>query len=84
VRVETGYCEGREVTPHYDPLLAKVIVHRPTREGARTGLMEALREFRIEGVKSNIPALLAVLGSEEFQEGQAHTGLVGEVIARNG
>ena len=82
VRVETGFSEGREVTPHYDPMLAKVIIHRPTRERARTALMEALREFRIEGVKSNIPALLAVLDSEEFTSGQPHTGLVGEVIAR--
>jgi acetyl-CoA carboxylase biotin carboxylase subunit len=63
-------------------MLAKVIIHRPTREGARTALMEALREFRIEGVKSNIPALLAVLDSEEFTSGRPHTGLVGEVIAR--
>lgn len=82
VRVETGFSEGRDVTPHYDPMLAKVIVHRPTRDEARTALMEALRDFRIEGVKSNIPALLAVLDSDEFKSGNPHTGLVGEVIAR--
>jgi len=82
IRIETGYCEGRDVTPHYDPMLAKVIIHRPTREGARTALIDALREFAIEGVKSNIPALLAVLDSEEFKAGRPHTGLVGEVLAR--
>ena len=43
------------MTPHYDPMMAKVIVHRPTREGARTALMEALRDFRIEGVKIEHP-----------------------------
>jgi len=83
IRIETGYREGRDVTPHYDPMLAKVIVHRPTREAARTALMDALRVFRIEGVKSNIPALLAVLDSEEFESGHPHTGLVGEVMARS-
>jgi acetyl-CoA carboxylase biotin carboxylase subunit len=82
VRVETGYSEGRDVTPHYDPMMAKVIIHRPTREEARTALMDALREFRIEGVKSNIPALLAVLDSAECTVGRPHTGLLGEVIAR--
>jgi acetyl-CoA carboxylase biotin carboxylase subunit len=82
MRIETGYCEGRDVTPHYDPMLAKVIIHRPTREGARTALIDALREFAIEGVKSNIPALLAVLDSEEFTSGRPHTGLVGEVLSR--
>ena len=82
IRIETGYAEGREVTPHYDPMLAKVIVHRPTREAARAALMDALREFRIEGVKTNIPALLAVLDSEEFQAGRPHTELVGVVVAR--
>ncbi len=82
IRVETGFVEGRDVTPHYDPMLAKVIVHRATREEARTTLVAALREFRIEGVKSNIPALIAVLESPEFVSGQPHTGLMGEVIAR--
>jgi acetyl-CoA carboxylase biotin carboxylase subunit len=82
VRIETGFCEGRDVTAHYDPMIAKVIVHRPTRETALTGLMDALRDFRIEGVKSNIPALLAVFDSDEFKAWQPHTGLVGEVIAR--
>jgi len=82
IRIETGYAEGRNVTPHYDPMIAKVIVHRPTREAARTALMDALGDFRIEGLKSNIPALLAVLDSEEFRSGRPHTGLVGEVITR--
>jgi acetyl-CoA carboxylase biotin carboxylase subunit len=83
IRIETGYGEGRDVTPHYDPMLAKVIVHRATRDEARTALMDALRDFGIAGVKSNIPALLAVLDSDEFTSGRPHTGLVGEVMARN-
>jgi acetyl-CoA carboxylase biotin carboxylase subunit len=80
VRVETGYREGGEVTPHYDPMIAKVIVCRPSREEARRDLMEALKAFAIEGVKSNIPALLALLDCEAFRDGRPHTGLVGEII----
>lgn len=80
IRIETGYTEGREITPYYDPMIAKVIVHRPSRDSARTALIDALRDFRIEGVKSNIPALIAVLDSEAFTSGHPHTGLVSEVI----
>ena len=82
IRIETGYCEGREITPHYDPMIAKVIVHRQDREAARTALIEALGDFTIEGVKSNITALIAVLDSDEFISGNPHTGLVSEVISR--
>jgi acetyl-CoA carboxylase biotin carboxylase subunit len=80
VRVETGYAEGRDVTPHYDPLLAKVIVHAPSREEALNRLVEALENFAIEGVKNNVPALLKILASPQFRAGDVHTGLVSEVI----
>lgn len=80
VRIETGYREGLDVTPHYDPLLAKVIVKRATRERAIDDLIEALGVFEVRGVKSNIPALITILGSDQFRSGQVHTGLVGELI----
>ncbi|MBK8324365.1 MAG: ATP-grasp domain-containing protein [Betaproteobacteria bacterium] len=82
IRVETGYCAGREVTPHYDPLLAKVIARGATRREAIDRLIEALGAFRVEGIKHNIPALCAILASEEFREGRVHTGLAAEVVAR--
>jgi acetyl-CoA carboxylase biotin carboxylase subunit len=81
IRVETGYCEGGEVTAHYDPMLAKVIVHGKTRDAARTALIDALDEFRIEGPKTNITTLRAVLESEEFHSGYPHTELVAKVVA---
>ena len=80
VRVECGYAQGQEVTPHYDPLLAKVIVHAATRNEAIEGLMKALRAFRIEGVKNNIPALLEILAAPEFRAGNVHTGLLADVM----
>ncbi len=82
VRVETGYAEGRDVTPHYDPMLAKVIVHADTREHAIARLIEALGAFEIRGPKSNIPAVLEVLRSEPFRAGRVHTGLIPEVLGR--
>ena len=80
VRVECGYDQGQEVTPHYDPLLAKVIVHAATRGEAIDRLMKALRAFRIEGVRNNIPALLEILDSPEFRAGDVHTGLLADVM----
>jgi acetyl-CoA carboxylase biotin carboxylase subunit len=82
IRVETGYAEGRDVTPHYDPMIAKVIVHAPRREQAIDKLIEALAAFDIQGVKHNIPAVLAVLRSEPFRAGRVHTGLMPEVLGR--
>jgi len=82
IRVETGYAEGRDVTPHYDPMIAKVIVHAPTREQAIEKLAPALAAFDIQGVKHNIPAVLAVLHSDAFREGRLHTGLISELAAR--
>jgi acetyl-CoA carboxylase biotin carboxylase subunit len=82
VRVDTGYAEGREVTPHYDPMVAKVIVHAQTRERAIERLIEALEAFEIRGIKHNIPAVLAVLRSEPFRAGQVHTGLIPEVLGK--
>jgi acetyl-CoA carboxylase biotin carboxylase subunit len=82
IRVETGYAAGRDVTPHYDPLLAKVIATDATRAGAIERLIAALQMFRIDGIKHNVPALIAILGSEEFREGRVHTGLAMKVVAR--
>ncbi|MBI2509526.1 MAG: biotin carboxylase [Betaproteobacteria bacterium] len=82
LRIETGYAEGREVTPHYDPMIAKVIAHAATRNEAIAKLAAALESFEIRGVKHNIPAVLAVLASEAFQAGRVHTGIIPEVLAQ--
>jgi acetyl-CoA carboxylase, biotin carboxylase subunit len=82
IRIETGLAEGRDVTPHYDPMIAKVIVHAATREGAIAKLIAALESFAIEGVRHNIPAVLAVLRSEPFRAGRVHTGIIPEVLSQ--
>ncbi|MBI4192149.1 MAG: biotin carboxylase [Betaproteobacteria bacterium] len=82
IRVETGYAEGRDVTPHYDPMIAKVIVHAASRETAIDNLVAALEEFEIQGLKHNIPAVVAILRSEQFRSGRVHTGIIPEVLAK--
>lgn len=82
IRVDTGYAEGRDVTPHYDPMIAKVIVRAATREAAVDKLVEALEGFDIQGLKHNIPAVVNILRSGQFREGRVHTGIIGEVTGR--
>jgi acetyl-CoA carboxylase biotin carboxylase subunit len=82
VRVETGFAEGRDVTPHYDPMIAKVIAHAATRVEAIDKLTGALEAFEIQGIKHNLPAVIAILRSEPFRAGNVHTGLIPEVLAR--
>jgi acetyl-CoA carboxylase biotin carboxylase subunit len=81
VRVDSGYKEGQDVTPFYDPMLAKVIARADTRDAAIAKLVEALEAFEIRGVKSNIPALVTLLQSEAFRAGDVHTGLTQSVIS---
>ena len=80
--METGFAEGGEVTPHYDPMIAKVIARAGTREAAIDRLAAALEAFAIEGLKNNIPAVIAILRSEPFRAGRVHTGLIPEVLGK--
>ena len=76
LRIETGYAEGRVVTQHYDPLLAKVIAAGPTRSHAIATLSEALTAFQVEGIKTNLPLLLQVLNEDSFATGAIDTGFI--------
>ena len=75
VRVDTGVRAGDEVTPYYDPLLAKIIVHGATREAARAKLADALCRTRIGGVRTNLAYLTRLLADETFAGGAPDTGL---------
>jgi urea carboxylase len=76
VRVEGAVERGQEVTPYYDPMLAKIIARGATREEARSRLRDALRCCRIAGVETNREYLIAVLESPAFVNGAVHTGLL--------
>jgi acetyl-CoA carboxylase biotin carboxylase subunit len=80
IRIESGTSEGAHISTHYDPMLAKVIAHASTRMQAIAKLREALQAFEIEGVKTNLPVLDLVLGSEAFACGAVHTGLLAELM----
>ncbi len=76
VRVDSGYAEGNTVTPFYDSLLAKLIVHAPDRDAALARAREALAGFRIEGPKNNLAFFAELLADEEFRSGRYDTGLI--------
>ena len=69
VRVDTHLVAGDTVSPHYDSLLAKVIVHARTRDEAIETMLHALSASTVEGVKTTIPLHLAVLSSNAFRRG---------------
>ncbi len=73
VRVDTALFAGFEVTPYYDSLIAKVIVHSPNREEAIIRMKRALGEFHITDIKTTIPILSSILDSEQFHGGKVTT-----------
>ncbi len=82
VRVDAGYAAGDVVTPHYDPLLAKLVVHGPDRAGALARAAEAVADFTVAGPKCNLPFLAEVLADPGFAAGRYDTGLVDRLRAR--
>jgi propionyl-CoA carboxylase alpha chain len=76
VRVDSGVESGGTVSPHYDPMLAKVIVHAPTRGEAIASLAAALAEARIHGVTTNRDLLVRTLRHEAFGRGATDTGFL--------
>jgi propionyl-CoA carboxylase alpha chain len=74
VRVDAGVRDGSVVSVHYDPMLAKVIAHAPTREQAARLLARALAEARLHGVVTNRDLLTGILREPEFLGGSTDTG----------
>ena len=74
VRVDAGVRTGGEVGVHYDPMLAKVIAHAPTREQAARLLARTLAETRVLGVVTNRDLLVGILREQEFLDGHIDTG----------
>ena len=76
VRVDSGVESGSVVSPHYDPMLAKVIAHAPTRAEAAAALAAALARARIHGVTTNRDLLVRTLRHPGFVAGQTDTGFL--------
>jgi acetyl/propionyl-CoA carboxylase alpha subunit len=78
VRVDTGVYPGFEITPFYDPMIAKLIVWGETRAQAILRMRRALEEYRIVGVRTNIPFHQTLMDSHRFMGGQYDTRFVEE------
>ena len=78
VRIDTGIYSGFEITPYYDPMIAKLIVWGETRGQAILRMRRALEEYRIVGVRTNIPFHQTMMDSHRFMGGQYDTRFVEE------
>ncbi|HVU50940.1 MAG TPA: urea carboxylase [Polyangia bacterium] len=78
IRVESAVDRGTEVTPYYDPMLAKLIARGATREEARAALVAALARCRVSGIESNRDYLLQILEARAFVAADVHTGLLAD------
>ncbi|MHC4236991.1 MAG: acetyl-CoA carboxylase biotin carboxylase subunit [Planctomycetota bacterium] len=76
VRVDTHLYQGATVSPYYDSMIAKLIVHQPTREEAIATMKRALREFKIGPIKTTIPACLEILSHNLFVKSQVDTSFI--------
>ncbi|MBM4018433.1 MAG: acetyl-CoA carboxylase biotin carboxylase subunit [Planctomycetes bacterium] len=76
VRVDTHCCDGWTISPHYDSMIAKLVVHRPTRAAAIATTRRALAEFVIEGVRTTIPFHQQMMANPDYASGRVDTGWV--------
>lgn len=70
IRVDTHIHVGYRVSPYYDSLIAKLIVHAPTRAEAMVRMRQALAGTRVEGISTNLPLLRALFEDEAFAQGE--------------
>jgi len=76
VRVDTGVEQGDEISPHYDPMIAKLIVWDETRERALARMLQALAQYRVVGVANNIGFLSRLAACPAFAHADLDTGLI--------
>ena len=77
VRIDTGVEQGAEISSFYDPMIAKVIAHGPTRDAARSALTQALDESAVWPLKTNAGFLVKALEHPDFIAARLDTGLIG-------
>jgi propionyl-CoA carboxylase alpha subunit len=78
VRNDTGVEEGGEISIYYDPMIAKLVTHGPSRAAAIEAQSTALDSFYIDGIRHNIPFLSALMLHPRWREGNLSTGFIAE------
>jgi propionyl-CoA carboxylase alpha chain len=78
VRNDTGVQEGGEISIFYDPMIAKLVTHAPSRAAAIEAQSQALDAFYIDGIRHNVPFLSAVMQHPRWKEGRLSTGFIAE------
>ena len=80
IRVDSAMYQGYTIPPFYDSMVGKLIVWALTREEAISRARRALKEYRLEGIKTTIPLHLRLLEDEAFRSGEYHTGYLEELL----
>jgi propionyl-CoA carboxylase alpha chain len=78
VRNDTGVSEGGEISIYYDPMIAKLVTHAPTREQAIVAQGNALDAFYIDGIRHNVPFLSALIAHPRWRAGKLSTNFIAE------
>lgn len=76
VRIETGVRQGDEVSVHYDPMIAKLVVWSQNREAALKKLKSSLLDYHVIGLNTNINFLVNLTKHDEFEKGNVHTNFI--------
>lgn len=82
VRIDSGYEEGGTVSPYYDPMIAKCIVHGESRKEALGDANKFFKGIQIEGIKTNAPLFVNILENEAFQNGDYTTNFLSKTLVR--
>jgi acetyl/propionyl-CoA carboxylase alpha subunit len=82
IRVDSGVYEGCEISIHYDPLIAKLVASGADRGEAIARMQRALKEYRLQGIKSNLDFFVALLSDSEFAAGRLSTQFIEEFMER--
>ena len=78
VRNDTGVFEGGEISMYYDPMIAKLVTHGPTRIAAIDAQADALDAFYIDGIQHNVPFVTALMQHPRWREARLSTGFIAE------
>ena len=82
VRVDSAIYQGYKIPPFYDSMVGKLIVWALTRDEAINRARRALREYRLEGIKTTIPLHIRLLEDDAFRSGEYHTGYLEELLKK--